>query len=88
MAVSQNRDLLLQQTSAFIASTVMISKQDCHRQRQLGDAFDQAQISITEIAHKQKCIRLQLGNQFCISAPPLTMEVSGNGKTECCQDDF
>ena len=84
----QQRNLLLKQAAASVASTVMISKQDGHRQCQLRNAFHQAQISITEIAHKQKCVRLQSLNQFCISVPPVTMEVSGNGKTECCQNDF
>ena len=60
----------------------MISKQDGHRQRQLGDALDQAQISITEISNKKECIRLQSLNQIHISLPPVTMEVSGNGNTE------
>ena len=85
----QQRNLLLKQAAASVASTVMISKQDGHRQCQLRNALHQAQISITEIAHKQKCIRLQPFNQFCISVPPVPMEVSGNGKTECCQqNDF
>ena len=60
----------------------MISKQDRHRQRQLGDALDQAQISITEISHKEKGVRLQSLYQIRISFPPVTMEVSGNGNTE------
>ena len=79
---SQHRDLPLQQISASVASTVMISKQDRHRQRQLGDALDQAQISITEISHKEKGVRLQSLYQIRISFPPVTMEVSGNGNTE------
>ena len=82
MPGTQQRDLLLQQTTAFVTSTVMISKQDGHRQRQLGDALDQAQISITEISHKKECIWLQSLNQINISLPPVTMEVSGNGNTE------
>ena len=88
MTFPQQQISLLQQAAASVASTVMISKQDGHRQRELSDALDHAQISITEITHKEKCIRLQSLNQFCISVPPVTMEVSGNGKTECCQNDF
>ena len=80
--VSQHRDLPLQQISASVTSTVMISKQDRHRQGQLGDALDQAQVSITEISHKKECIRLQSLNQIHIPCPPVTMEVSGNGNTE------
>ena len=82
VALSQHRDLLLKQLTASVASTVMISKQDGHRQRQLRDALDHAQISIAEIAHEKECIRLQSTNQFCISLPPVTMEVSGNGNSE------
>ena len=82
VTVSQHRDLPLQQISASVASTVMISKQDRHRQRQLGDALDQSQVSIAEISHKKECIRLQSLNQIHIPCPPVTMEVSGNGNTE------
>ena len=82
MAIPQHRDLLLQQITASVASTVMISKQDSHRQRQLGDALDQSKVSITEISHKQECIRLQSLNQIHILFTPVTMEVSGNGNTE------
>ena len=82
MTLSEQVDLLLEQCSTSVTTTVMISKQDRHRQRQLGDALDQAQVSIAEIPHKKECIRLQSTNQFCISLPPVTMEVSGNGKTE------
>ena len=88
VSFSQHCHLLLKQDAAFVTSPVMISKQDGHGQCQLRNALDHAQISITEIAHKEKCIRLQSLNQFCISFPPVTMEVSGNGKTECCQNDF
>ena len=82
MTIPQHCDLLLKQGSAFVTTPVMISKQDGHGQRQLRNALDQAQISITEIPHKQECVRLQTLNQFCISFPPVTMEVSGNGNTE------
>ena len=82
VAVSKHRDLLLKQTTASVASTVMVSKQDRHRQGQLGDALDQAQVSIAEIPHKKECIRLQSLNQIHIPCPPVTMEVSGNGNTE------
>lgn len=82
VSVSKHRDLLLKQTTASVASTVMVSKQDRHRQGQLGDALDQAQISITEISHKEKGVRLQSLYQIRISFPPVTMEVSGNGNTE------
>ena len=82
MTIPQHGDLLLKQGTASVTATVMISKQDGHGQRQLRNALDQAQISITEIAHKQECVRLQTLNQFCISVPPVTMEVSGNGNSE------
>ena len=82
MTLSEQVDLLLEQCSTSVTTTVMISKQDRHRQGQLGDALDQSQISIAEISHKKECIRLQLLNQIHISFPPVTMEVSGNGNTE------
>ena len=82
MTIPQHGDLLLKQGTASVTATVMISKQDGHGQRQLRNALDQAQISITEISHKQECVRLQTLNQFCISVPPVTMEVSGNGNSE------
>ena len=60
----------------------MVAKNDGHWTGQLGDPLDETQIAITEITHEQQSISAKLLCQQGIPVSPVTVQISGNGKTE------
>ena len=86
--LTQHRDLLLQQRTASVSTAVVVSQKHGNRQRQLRNPFHQAKIAIAEITNEQQRVGLQMMHQLCISITPVPMEITGDCKSDRCQDDF
>ena len=70
MAISQQCQLLAQQTTAAIATAVVIAKDDRQGERQCRDTTGQPQITIAEVANKQNGIGLEQAQQMLIGISP------------------
>ena len=79
---AQQLQLLLETITAAVFPPVMVAKNDSNRAGQLGDPLDQSKITIAEITNKQQGISAELLHQLCIPVSPVTVQISGNGKTE------
>ena len=82
MTIPQNLDLAMEQLTSGIFAPIMIAKNHRSRDWQSGNRFDQTQIPITEITHKQHSIRLQLIQKSGVKIVPLAMQISGDGQTQ------
>ena len=60
MTIPQHLDLALKQLAGGIFAPIVITKNYRSRDWQSGNRFDQTQIPITEVPHKQNGIRLKL----------------------------
>ena len=79
---AQQLQLLLETITAAVFPPVVVAENDGHRAVQLGDPLDQSKITIAEITDKQQGISAELLHQLCIPVSPVTVQISGNGKTE------
>ena len=63
----------------------MISEDDGQRKGQGCDASGQAQVAVTEVAHKKNGIRLKLLKQTLVGITPRAVEIAGNGEAQVRQ---
>jgi hypothetical protein len=85
MALTQRIELPLQGAARGIAAGVVVAKNASHRQRKLGKTAGDARLTIAQITHHQKRIRLEKAQQALVGAVPLTMQVTGDGDAELGQ---
>ena len=74
--------MLLEQGTTAVSAPIVVAKYDGHRTSQLGDPLDETQIAIAEIADKQQGVSAKLLRQHIIPVAPVTVQISGNSKTE------
>jgi len=83
--ISKQAELLPKHPTGTISTAVMVAKNDRLGVGQGCDPTGQTQITVTEIAHKQRQVRLQLRQELLVSVTPGSMQITGNGDAESVQ---
>ena len=86
--LAQHRELLLEQPAASVSTAIVVSQKHSNRTLQLRNPFHQAKVAVAQIANEQQGVGLQLMHQLCILITPVTMEITGDCKSDRCQGDF
>ena len=80
--ITQKRQLRLKGAATGIAAGVVVAKDagqwKGHARETLGDGL----LAVAEVAHDQKGVRFDLGQNLLIQAVPLAMQISGDGNAE------
>ena len=85
VVVAEQGELLAQNTTGAIPTTIVIAEDYRLGNGQGGDATRQPEISVAEVADKEREIRLKNGQQAFVGVAPGTMQISGDGNAQVRQ---
>ena len=82
---SEQRQLLTENSTGFVASMIMISKDHSHGKGQACDQSCQSQIPVTEVSDEQHGIRPDPTQKLVIDFPPGTVKIPGDRNAQMRQ---
>ena len=85
VVVAKQGELLAQNTTGAIPTTIVIAEDYRLGNGQGGNATRQPEISVAEVADKEREIRLKNGQQAFVGVAPGTMQISGDGNAQVRQ---
>ena len=85
MTFSKQSQLLSENSTGFVASMIMISKDHSHGKGQACDQSCQAQVPVTEVSDEKHGIRPEHIQKLVINFPPGTVKIPGDRNTQMRQ---
>ena len=83
--IAEYGQLLLEDSTTAIPTTVVIPKDHSHGERKASESARQAKITIGEIPNKENGIRLEKLQKLFIRIAPGAMQITSNGKSQVRQ---